>query len=461
VRRVLALVVVLSGLCVAPPAAAQIVTLRDFPGAYLTQGPQLVGERVAWSQSLCVRGCDIDFSSQIDELYEIRSAGADGRVSRIFRTRTRGSFSGPNFGYDHYSFLLSEQTLATVRHQLSGDEVSGESGGVSLRAGAPQARRELLARCLAAPAFDAMTPLALDASRVVFDPAPCDAVPRFVLRDLATGATRPLPDAAGRVREVRLRGGFVAWVESTGVIERLVVHDLTAGTTAYSAPLAGVVEFELDSDGSVALVAGDPRSPCRTGRLLRYSLSAPVPTDLGPACATGVRIDAGRIVFLGWEQFTRTLRVVAPDGAVQDLVRFGRVRPGAFDLDGERLAWATRDCGGGQAIFTAELSEAPLTAGSINCRARFRSGTVPVRRGLATVKLTCPRGCGGELSLRHLGRRDFSLLRGEREVRVRLSRRARERLQRRGSLQALAKIVTRNRAGDRHARSRAVTLVAR
>jgi hypothetical protein len=47
------------------------------------------------------------------------------------------------------------------------------------------------------------------------------------------------------------------------------------------------------------------------------------------------------------------------------------------------------------------------------------------------------------------------------EVRVRLSRRARERLQRRGSLQALAKIVTRNRAGDRHARSRAVTLVAR
>jgi hypothetical protein len=152
---------------------------------------------------------------------------------------------------------------------------------------------------------------------------------------------------------------------------------------------------------------------------------------------------------------------LAPNGSVRDLVRLGRVRPGAFDFEGERLAWAARDCGGGQAIFTARLSEAPVSAGSINCRARFRSGLVPVRRGLATVGLTSPRGCGGELSLRHMGRRDFSLLRGEREVRIRLSRRARERLERRGSIEALAKLVTHNRAGDRLARSRAVTLVAR
>lgn len=40
-----------------------------------------------------------------------------------------------------------------------------------------------------------------------------------------------------------------------------------------------------------------------------------------------------------------------------------------------------------------------------------------VRRGVATVALRCPRGCGGELSLRHMGRADFSLLRGEEEVR--------------------------------------------
>jgi hypothetical protein len=84
-----------------------------------------------------------------------------------------------------------------------------------------------------------------------------------------------------------------------------------------------------------------------------------------------------------------------------------------------------------------------------------------VRRGIATVRLRCPRGCGGELSLRHMGRRDFSLWRGETEVRVRLRPDARARLERRGSLEALAKIVTFNRAGDRSARGRAVTLVAR
>jgi hypothetical protein len=86
---------------------------------------------------------------------------------------------------------------------------------------------------------------------------------------------------------------------------------------------------------------------------------------------------------------------------------------------------------------------------------------VPVRRGVAAVRLACPRGCGGVLRLGLMGAREFSLLRGEDEVRIRLRREARERLRRRGSLRALAKIVTRNRAYDRHARSRAVTLVAR
>jgi hypothetical protein len=461
VRRVLAPVVLLLALCVAPPAVAQVVTLRAFPGAQLSQGPQLVGERVAWSQELCVRGCETDFASEVAEVYEVRSAGADGRVRRVFRARTSGAFSGPNFGFDFYSFLHSEQVLATLRHRLSGDEFDVESGGVSLRAGAPGGGRELLAQCDLAPSFDARTPVAVNGNGVVFDPEPCDGVSRFVLRDFATGATQPLPAPADAVSEVRLRGRFAAWVESDGMAARLVVHDLTAGTPAYSAAVSGVADFDLDADGSVALVTGDPRRPCRTGRLLRSSVAAPAPADLGPACATGVRIEAGRIVFLGWEGFTRTLRAVGPDGGAEDLVRFGRVRPGDFDLDGERIAWAARDCGGGQAIFSARLAEAPLEAGSINCRVRFASGTVRVRRGLATVRLTCPRGCGGELILRHMGRRDFSLLRGEREVRVRLSRRARDRVERRGSVQALAKIVTRNRAGDRQARSRAVTLVAR
>jgi hypothetical protein len=437
-------------------AAAQVVTLRPNPGPALTQGPQLAGERVVWSQTRCLRGCYIDFASETDALYEIRSAGDEGGVRQLFRARTSGAFSGPNFGYDRYSFLASEQALATLHMTFSGDEVEGEHGRVAVRAGTPGAARPLLSNC-SAPFFSGAAPVALEGNRVAYDPDPCDEFPRLVVRDLATGETVALPEPAGGTL-LRLRGRYVAWIAGG----RLVVHDLTAGTAAYSAPAGDVLALDLDADGTVAAVSGQERRPCGTGRLLRYSPAAPAGEDLGvPACATGVAIDGGRMVYLGWERFFRTLRAVGPGGEARDLVRFARVRPGAFDFRGERLAWGARDCGGGEAIFTGRLADAPFDAGSINCRARFRSGVVGVRRGVATVRLRCPRGCGGELSLRHMGRREFSLLRGETDVRLRLRRDARARLERRGSLQALAKIVTFNRAGDRSARGRAVTLVAR
>jgi hypothetical protein len=460
VRRVLALALV--GLCLtAPAAAAQVVTLRGFPGPSLSQGPVLAGERVAWAQTLCVEDCDPDLRGFSSERFEVLAAGS-GAPRRLFRARVDHATGGAQFSDESYSFLLSEQVFATVHRTQRGDETEGESGSAGLRAGVPGGARERLVSCQA-DFFDGAFPVALDGSTLLYDPSPCDDLGRLVLRDLATGTTRTLPDAPTR-SGLRVRGRFAAWV-ADGM---LVVYDHAAGTVAYSAPAAGVLAFDLDSDGSVAAVSGRASRPCSTGRLLRYTVATPDPTDLGvPVCATGVRIDAGRIVFLGWEGFTRTLRLVG-DGSIRDLVRFGRVRPGAFDLQGDRLAWAARDCGGGQGIFTAPLADAPLAdapladapldAGSINCRARFRSGTVPVRRGIATARLRCPRGCGGELRLRHMGAAHFSLLRGEREVRVRLNARARARLARLGSLRALARLVTRNRAGDRQARSREVTL---
>ena len=436
-------------------AAAQVVTLRPFPGPRLAEGPQLVGERVAWSQTRCLTGCSLG-ASNTTGLFEIFSAPGEGRPRRLFRARTEGAQSGPDAGHESYSFLLSEQILATVHETLVSYEAETDSyGKAALRAGGPEGPRELLVNCRSG-SYVGPPPVALDGNRLAYDPDPCDELARLVVRDFATGETLALPEPAGGAH-LALRGRFVAWIGEA----RLVVFDLTAGRVAYSAPAVDVRALDLDADGTVAAVSGRPRRPCSTGRLLRYSLAAPGPADLGPACATGVSIDGGRIVHLGWEGFFRTLRAVGSDGTAQDLVRFGRVRPGRFDFRGERLAWSARDCGGGEAIFTARLAETPLDAGSINCRARFRSGVVPVRRGIATVRLRCPRGCGGELSLRHMGRRDFSLLRGETDVRVRLRRDARVRLERRGSLEALAKIVTFNRAGDRSARGRAVTLVAR
>lgn len=445
----------------AEAAAAQVVTLRSWPGPRVVHGPLLDGERVAWAQASCIDGCLGDGSNSSDRV-ELFSVARDRPDRSLFRARIERAYSGPDGGLGWYSFLLSGQVLATVYELLIGSEADVDSfGEAELRAGRRGAARELLADCRSASFFfSAPAPAALDGSRLAYDPDPCDELARLVVRDVVTGETVALPAPAGGSL-LRLRGRFLAWIEGLGAQARLVVYDLEAGGVAYSVPAVDVLALDLDADGTVAAVSGRPGRPCSTGRLLRYSVAAPGPSDLGPACATGVGIDGGRIVHLGWEGSTRTLQLLTPNDGSQNLVRFGLVQPGAFDFDGERVAWSARDCGGGEAIFTARLADAPLDAGSINCRARFGLGVVPVRRGVATVRLRCSRGCGGELSLRHVGRRAFSLLRGESAVRIRLRGVARARLERRGSLPALAKIVTFNRAGDRSARARGVTLVAR
>jgi hypothetical protein len=446
----------LGGLAAAP-GAAQVVTLRQHPGPSLRHGPVIVGEQVAWSQEGCIRGCgDYDFAAT-DSLYEIRTAG-DGVARTLFRGREIRA-SGSQSILRTFSFLASDQALVTLRSTSTTDSVGDETAGLVVRAGAPGARRPVLVDCRA-EYLAGEARVALDGNRLAYDPDPCDEVPRLVVRDLGTGETTALPEPAGGGL-LELHGRFVAWTATSSGEPRLVVHDLVAATTAYSAPNPGLTALDLDADGTVAAVSGQPRRPCATGRLLRYSVAAPAPADLGPACATDVAIDAGRVFFLGWDGPARTLRVLNPAGAVEDLVRFGRVRPGDFDVEGGRLAWAAHACTGDAAIFTAAVAETPHDAGSINCRARLRPAVVPVRRGVATVRLSCPRGCAGELSLRRAGRREFSLMPGEREVRIRLWRHARARLERRGSLETLAKAVIFSRAGERRVDRRAVTLVAR
>jgi hypothetical protein len=335
VRRALVLAAFLAGLGAAAPAAAQVVTLRPYPGPGLHEGPQLVGERVAWSQTRCLTGCSLGASNSTG-LLKIFNADRRGPPRTLFRARTERAYSGPDGGHETYWFLLSEGFLATAYELLVSAEAEFDSYGVArLRAGPQVGPRELLAACRSA-SFAGSAPVALDGSRLAYDPDPCDDLARLVVRDLATGEVRSLPEPAGG-RHLRLRGRFAAWIAGEGSEAQLVVHDVVGGTVAYSAPAVDVLALDLDADGSVAAVTGSPSRPCRSGRLVRYSLAAPgpVPVDV-PVCATGVRIDGGRMVFLGWEGFDRTFRAYDPNGSIQDLVRFGRVRPGGFDFEGER-----------------------------------------------------------------------------------------------------------------------------
>jgi hypothetical protein len=458
----LAAVLVLSALPVAA-AEAQVVMLRPHPGPKLEQGPQLSGARVAWSQHVCLRGCG-DFPPSTEGRVEILSARPQGRRDLLlFRAKRLGSFSGPNVGYSSDFFEISERALALSNVVTTHDDLEGDRSEVRLRAGLLGERRALLVDCSANRNLARPPPIALDGHRIAYDPDPCDDAARVILRDLATGASVSLPEPAGGAH-LRLRGRYAAWIEGANASARLVVHDLLAGAAAYSSPAPGVTDLDLDTDGTVAAVTGerDPRRSCPPGRLVRYPAAAPAPEDLGPACAASVRIAGGRIAFLAPEGLTRSLRQWGPDEAMRDLVRFGRALPGGFDFDGTRLVWSERDCGGGQAIFMARRALAPVDPLPLNCRARFgRAAAVAVRHGVASVPLACPRGCGGELRLRHMARRDFSLLRDDEPVvRLRLNRRALERLRRRGSLEAHAVLVTYNRAGERQARRRAITLVA-
>ncbi len=242
-----ALAVALALLALPPAASAQVTFVGPHPGPELTEGPQLTGPRVAWAQTRCLTGCDTDFPSETSALFQVRAAGELGPGRRLFRARTSGAFSGPNFGYDRYSFLASTSVVATVHVTLSGDELEGESGRAVLRAGATAPGFQVLADCSAA-FFTGAVPVALDGSRIAYDPDPCDELPRLVVRDLVEGGTVALPEPAGGPL-LSLRGNFVAWVEGGGAAARLVVHDLAAGRTAYSAPAADVLALDVDAEG--------------------------------------------------------------------------------------------------------------------------------------------------------------------------------------------------------------------
>jgi hypothetical protein len=137
----------LLGVLGASPATAQVVTLRPPPGPSLAQGPELVGEQVAWSQRGCLRGCGaLAFDGETDSLYEVRTAG-DRAARTLFRAREVRASSGPRFFGRRFSFLASEGALVTRRLTSTSDETGYETSRWVVRAGAPGTHRPVLVDC--------------------------------------------------------------------------------------------------------------------------------------------------------------------------------------------------------------------------------------------------------------------------------------------------------------------------
>ena len=443
-RTALALVVVLVLLALpSSAAAAPVVMLRPFPGPELREGPFITSTGVGWTQARCIADCVDQALGESDELYAIRSSGPAGRFRTLFRTRLRHDAAGPNPVQEWISARLSAQAVAVLR--------SGTSGRLTLRAGRPGERLELLFDCAFNGADD--VPVALDGRTLVYEPDPCSAPVRLAVRDVPSGLTRVVPLAEpDNPGSLQVSADFAAWLRYQQGGPHVVVFDLMTGTEVYAVPIEPALAlggWALGAGGTVVAATGGSGGACRSG-LVWYSVAEPVRHELATsACPTPLRIANGRIFFFGPRGKARFLRSVSLAGEVRDHVRFGRVIPRSFDVRGARIAWAARDCGGDVAIFGGLLGRGVLGVGPVTCPTRLAPSPATVRRGRAKIRLDCPRGCSGDLALARAGRLltevPFGLPPGGGTVTLGLPQAARKHVERHGSLRVRAELTARDR----------------
>jgi hypothetical protein len=440
-RTALAIAVVVLALP-ASAAAAPVVTLRPFPGPELREGPFITSTGVGWAQARCIADCVDPEIGESDYRYLIRSSAATGRIRTPFRSRERHNASGPSPLQESLSAWLSPEGLAVLR--------SGTDGRLTLRAGRPGTMLERLFDC----AFDGGddVPVALDGPTLVFEPDPCSPPVRLAVRDLQSGQTRVVPLAEpDNPGSLQARGQFAAWVRHHQGGPHVIVFDLATGTEVYAAPLdppRALPGWTLGADGTVAAATGGMAGACG---LVWYSVAEPVRHELPTrACVDRLRIERGWIFFVGPRGGARFLRSVSLAGEFRDHVRFGRVIPRGFDVRGARIAWAARDCGGGDGLFGGRLGSRVPGVGPVACPTRLAPGPAAVRSGRAKVRLNCPRGCSGDLALVRAGRLltedTFGLPPGGVTVTLGLPRAASRLVERHGSLRVRAALVARDRA---------------
>ena len=460
-----ALALVLAALALpSSAAAAPVVTLRPFPGPELTEGPFLTRAGVGWTQTRCVANCAYPDTGEGDELYLVRSSGPAGRVRTLFRRRVRNSASPPSPSDAFYNAWLSPNALAVLRR---GTGVLND-GRLTLRAGRPGRALEQLFDCTLTDSGLGPGPVALDGRTLVYEPDPCSAPVRLAVRDVPSGETRVVPlSEPDNPRSLQVSGRFAAWLAYQPGGPHVVVLDLATGTRAYAAAIDPTAAWALGEEGTVAAVTGGIRRPC-DGRLFWYSAAEPVPHEVPlPACFDPLQVQNGRIFFVGPRAGNHFLRSVSLAGEIDDHVRFGGVLHRNFDVRGTRVAWAARDCGGGDAVFRGHLGPRVPDVGPVGCPTRFARGQATVRRGRAEVGLDCPRGCSGGLTLGRHGRLlfdgEFGLPRGRRTVTLGLPPATRRLVERRGSLRVQAALTARDRAFRpvRSARSLLLVLAGR
>jgi hypothetical protein len=186
--------------------------------------------------------------------------------------------------------------------------------------------------------------------------------PRAYVIDVTTGQKlRELPTLGA---EPRIAGRYVASrVRRPMDSDQIIVYDWQAGAEAYRITLAGQGDaaFDLQADGSVAVVQFSGAPACNTGGLSWHTSAEPAgrPLPIAP-CAAAVAIDGGKaaVVAEAPSQAPAQSFVVAEigsDGTRRDLgwLGSGHRRVGEIDYVGGTAAYALRGCTGSVAIMSA------------------------------------------------------------------------------------------------------------
>lgn len=408
----------------AVPAEARRVAVTQ-PAWQFAQGPTLVGDRIAWAEEGCRRGCDPTTDRLPDRLRLYRTgARRPERIARADGLRT--SFGEESSSSESVSYGVSANRVALQRSRVDRGPGALLRESSALGLGFLGSPRSPVVACDGAEPGQTegeSAPLDMDDASLAYDEASCGRPSRLAIRDLASDTTRFAAQPVGsRLVVVRVSGPAV------GVLRRLAsgghetaVYRAATGAQLFSVPVpAGLTPEDIDvqDDGTLALVSRAPEDECDDGVLSWYSPAEPTEHRLATRpCANGVRLVGGRAVVFAevGDEGQELSSVALTGGETRTLVRLGEGRrrvdhpafraPGGpvpfFDYDGRRVAYALRDCSDNQGLHVTDTESAPEEVRYVGCPLRLRSRRIagPRRRRLS-LALRCPRGCSGTATIR-------------------------------------------------------------
>jgi hypothetical protein len=444
--------VCVAGLAAGPAGARSVVTK---PPSY---GPVLAGARVMWA------------TERRDGGFDLRSQQGDqnAQVVRAFPPSPGSSWALPQFA-------ASSTRIVLARHNGGGDDCCGRDVFTAPLGGEFEV---LDAGCPEYNGPDKPRDVDVSGDAVVFPLCDKNGA-KSIVRDYS-GAPPVDWEVPGRpAGGLRIAGRYVAAFENfasnafnPGPID---VYDRVTGQLVYQLPKKadrGISNYDLQADGKIALSYVAPGSG--GGRVGWASPSEPflhrLPLPARPFY--DVRMAGNRIAYEAGRSAPEIYFTLADIG-VTDLAghrrRLGNQGEGEvfdefFDFDGKRVAWWSYGCTRAKIRVVRADGPPAISPPRHGCKLRFRRPPRVAGRSVHLF-LDCfgfpAEACHGRHVVLSTDRRGHRVVgRGRYASKVRLTRRGRQLLTRRGSLRVFVRALVTDESGQRERRRGRTTLAA-